>query len=76
VRELEFLAPAALSILSQHRIEAPYGMAGGAAGARGRQWVMRATGERVELGPIDSCDVGPGDRVVVETPGGGGWGSP
>jgi 5-oxoprolinase (ATP-hydrolysing) len=74
VRELTFLAPLALSLLTQHRREAPYGGDGGAPGARGRQRVLRAGGEAVELGPVDGCDVSPGDRLLLETPGGGGWG--
>ena len=79
VRELTFLEPAALSILSQHRVERPYGMEGGEPGQPGRQRLMRATGgtaETVDLAPIDGCDVGPGDRLILETPGGGGWGDP
>jgi 5-oxoprolinase (ATP-hydrolysing) len=75
VREMVFLEPVALSLLSQHRVEEPYGMEGGAPGARGRQRLVRADGEAVELGPIDGCDAAPGDRLVLETPGGGGWGA-
>jgi 5-oxoprolinase (ATP-hydrolysing) len=51
-------------------------MAGGAPGARGRQRLVRAGGETVELAAIDGCRAGAGDRLVVETPGGGGWGAP
>ncbi|MGE5233993.1 MAG: hydantoinase B/oxoprolinase family protein, partial [Acidobacteriota bacterium] len=76
VRELEFLAPVALSILSQHRNEGPFGMAGGERGAPGRQRVVRSTGEVLELGSVDGCEAGPGDRLILETPGGGGWGAP
>ncbi|MCG6962880.1 MAG: hydantoinase B/oxoprolinase family protein [Acidobacteria bacterium] len=76
VRELSFLASMSLSMLSQHRTVAPYGMAGGAPGATGRQRVIRASGEVVELGPVDGCEVEPGDRLLLETPGGGGWGAP
>jgi len=76
VRELEFLAPVALSILSQHRNEGPFGMAGGERGAPGRQRVVRSTGEVLELGSVDGCEAGPGDRLILETPGGGGWGPP
>ncbi len=77
VRELRFLAPVSLSVLSQHRVERPYGMAGGEPGARGRQRVIRAGGdEELELAPVDGCELEPGDRLVLETPGGGGWGSP
>ena len=74
VRALRFLAPARVSLLTQHRREGPYGGDGGDAGLPGRQWVERASGERLELGAIDRCDLEPGDRLVVETPGGGGWG--
>ena len=51
-------------------------MDGGEPGAPGRQRVVRASGEVLELGSVDGCEVGPGDRLVLETPGGGGWGTP
>ncbi|MFQ5877435.1 MAG: hydantoinase B/oxoprolinase family protein [Acidobacteriota bacterium] len=76
VRELTFLRPAALSVLSQHRTVGPSGLAGGADGLPGAQRLLRASGETVPLGPIDACDAAPGDRLVVETPGGGGYGPP
>jgi len=75
VRELVFLEPMQLSVLTQHRIERPYGAAGGGPGEPGSQRVVRAGGEVVTLGPVDGCDVEPGDRLVLETPGGGGWGA-
>jgi 5-oxoprolinase (ATP-hydrolysing) len=75
VRELSFLEPVSLSVLTQHRVERPYGMEGGEPGAPGRQTVIRASGEVVELRPVDGIDVEPGDRLVLETPGGGGWGA-
>jgi 5-oxoprolinase (ATP-hydrolysing) len=74
VRELEFLRPVSLSLLSQHRSEGPYGLAGGEAGKPGRQRLIRASGEVVELEGIDGCEVDSGDRLILETPGGGGWG--
>ena len=74
VRELLFLSPVSLSVLGQHRTVAPYGLAGGAAGATGRWRVVRADGAIVELKSLDSCEVAPGDRLIVETPGGGGYG--
>ena len=76
VRELTFLEPMSLSLLTQHRVEAPYGMEGGAPGERGRQRLVRASGEVENLAPIDGRDVNPGDRLVLETPGGGGWEAP
>ena len=75
VREIEFLAPLEFSILSQHRVSAPYGMAGGGDGAVGRQVIVRADGSRKELAGIDGAEVAAGDRVILETPGGGGYGS-
>jgi 5-oxoprolinase (ATP-hydrolysing) len=75
VRETVFLAPMSLSILAQHRAEGPYGVDGGDPGAPGTQRVVRASGETVELRGIDACEVDAGDRLVLETPGGGGWGA-
>jgi 5-oxoprolinase (ATP-hydrolysing) len=76
VREIRFLAPMSLSILSQHRREGPYGLEGGTAGRPGRQRLLRAGGGVEELEAIDGREVEPGDRLVLETPGGGGWGRP
>jgi 5-oxoprolinase (ATP-hydrolysing) len=75
VRETVFLQPASLSILAQHRAAGPYGVDGGSPGAPGRQHVVRANGERVELASVDGCEVAAGDTLVLETPGGGGWGA-
>jgi 5-oxoprolinase (ATP-hydrolysing) len=74
IRETVFLAPMSLSVLTQHRVEQPYGREGGQPGATGRQTVVRVTGERLELSSVDGCEVGAGDRLILETPGGGGWG--
>jgi 5-oxoprolinase (ATP-hydrolysing) len=76
VRELTFLEPVSLSLLSQHRVERPYGMEGGEPGQPGRQRLVRASGEIEKLAAIDAREVGPGDRLILETPGGGGWGEP
>jgi len=75
VREFLFLEPVSLTILSQHRVDPPYGAAGGGAGALGRQVVKRSSGEEQMLEGIDGCEIGPGDRLLLETPGGGGWGA-
>jgi len=69
VREVEFLRPLEVSLLTQHRVEAPYGLAGGDDGACGRQTLNGA-----ELPGIIAFSAKPGDRLVIETPGGGGWG--
>jgi 5-oxoprolinase (ATP-hydrolysing) len=55
---------------------APYGVAGGFEGAVGRQAIIGADGSRRELSGIDGCKVKSGDRIVLETPGGGGYGFP
>jgi 5-oxoprolinase (ATP-hydrolysing) len=74
VRQIRFLAPMSLSILSQHRGQGPPGMAGGLPGAPGRQVIRRAGGAQETLAAVDAAGVGPGDTLVLETPGGGGWG--
>jgi 5-oxoprolinase (ATP-hydrolysing) len=74
VRHLTFLAPLELSLLGQRRRSGPFGTAGGEAGAPGRQRLVRADGAVVPLAGIDSCTVEPGDRLELETPGGGGYG--
>jgi 5-oxoprolinase (ATP-hydrolysing) len=76
MRELTFLQPMSLSVLTQHRAEGPYGMAGGLPGAPGRQRVVRAGGGEMELKSVDGMEVEAGDRLVLETPGGGGFGLP
>jgi 5-oxoprolinase (ATP-hydrolysing) len=76
IREIEFLAPLELSILSQHRVSAPFGMAGGGPGAVGRQVIVRTDGTHDELAGVDGSVVGTGDRLILETPGGGGYGEP
>lgn len=74
IRELEFLDNLSITILSQHRQEAPYGLAGGAAGETGKQILYRKNGKMEPLKGVDTKEVDPGDRVVIETPGGGGFG--
>ncbi|MFF4275428.1 hydantoinase B/oxoprolinase family protein [Streptomyces sp. NPDC001536] len=76
VRRIRFLEPMTVSTLSQHRRVPPYGMAGGAPGALGANRVERADGTVTELGGSDAADVEPGDVLVIETPGGGGYGPP
>lgn len=74
VRRLRFLEPMTVSILSGHRRVPPYGMAGGKPGALGRNFVERADGSVTPMAGNDVVEVGVGDVVVVETPGGGGYG--
>ncbi len=74
IRRIRFLAPMTASILSNNRIHAPFGAAGGGAGRQGSNRVERADGEIVALGHIASVEMAAGDVFVVETPGGGGFG--
>ncbi|MEZ4323750.1 MAG: hydantoinase B/oxoprolinase family protein [Polyangiales bacterium] len=70
VREFEFLAPLHVSLLSERRTRAPFGLAGGHPGARGANWLNAR--------PMDgkfAVRVGPGDVLRIETPGGGGYGA-
>jgi 5-oxoprolinase (ATP-hydrolysing) len=74
VRRIRFLEPMTAAILSNNRIYAPFGMAGGEPGARGRNLVERADGRIEELAHIGKAEMGAGDVFVIETPGGGGYG--
>lgn len=74
VRRIRFREPMTVSTLSQHRRVAPYGMAGGCPGALGVNRVERADGTVQALDGSDFADAGPGDVLVIETPGGGGYG--
>ncbi|HEX4130237.1 MAG TPA: hydantoinase B/oxoprolinase family protein [Pirellulales bacterium] len=77
VRRLEFLRALEVSILSQRRGPwAPYGQAGGQPGALGRNWLRRADGSIETLKYGDQFQSQPGDQLIIETPGGGGWGAP
>jgi len=72
-REFEFLAPAQVNILSERRKFAPYGLAGGKPGKRGKNILVR-NGRAQSLGGKVSFRVRAGDKVIIRTPGGGGFG--
>jgi 5-oxoprolinase (ATP-hydrolysing) len=74
IRDYTFLDDMELSILSQHRKQQPYGFEGGQTGATGRQWVIRQDESKEELKGVDHVHLQKGDKFVVETPGGGGFG--
>jgi len=73
-REIRFLEAMSASILSNGRSTAAFGLAGGGSGASGRNYVLRSDGSTESLGPLGSVEMSPGDRFVIETPGGGGYG--
>ncbi|HVP28039.1 MAG TPA: hydantoinase B/oxoprolinase family protein [Myxococcota bacterium] len=76
VRGYEFLAPVTASLLCERRAVAPFGLEGGAPGAMGRNLVERRDGAREEVGGHATVALGVGDRLWIETPGGGGFGRP
>ena len=76
LRRIRFLEAMELTVLSQHRLIPPYGLAGGEPGRCGRNRVERAGGAVHEMGGQDHCPVAPGDVFVLRTPSGGGYGLP
>jgi N-methylhydantoinase B len=75
VRTYQFLCPTTVTIISERRRLAPWGLQGGSPGQPGRNTLIRNHGEVVPLPSKCQIDALPGDRLVIETPGGGGWGS-
>lgn len=74
VRDIEFRHPVQVSILSERRVLAPYGLNGGDPGMTGRNlWI--SDGKETDLGGKNTVQMKPGDRVIIQTPGGGGAGS-
>ncbi len=57
-------------------MNSPYGLEGGEPGARGRNLWIRANGQIVNMGGRNEVHISPGDRIRLETPGGGGYGRP
>lgn len=74
IREFEFLQPLQAAILSERRVFAPYGVDGGADGLRGRNVLINLAGEQISLGGKNMLSVKAGERLRIETPGGGGFG--
>jgi len=75
VRSIRFLAPMETALLSTRRTHAPQGLAGGGNGLPGRQCLIKADDGVKELPGCFSIKVEAGDRIEIETPGGGGFGS-
>ncbi|HEU5336615.1 MAG TPA: hydantoinase B/oxoprolinase family protein [Terriglobales bacterium] len=74
VREIEVLAESEVTLLADRRQGRPYGLQGGEPGAAGRTDVLRHNGKRETLAGKASVRLKAGERIRVETPGGGGWG--
>ncbi|MDP3064616.1 MAG: hydantoinase B/oxoprolinase family protein [Chloroflexota bacterium] len=76
IRDLEFMARATVTVLSERRKRAPYGLQGGEPGALGENVLLRGGVEEVRLPGKATFEVAPGDVLSIRTPGGGGWGKP
>jgi len=74
IREIEPLRPLVMSILSERRCLRPYGMEGGEPGKTGRNLLIKEGGIALNIGGKRSGSITVGERLVIETPGGGGYG--
>ncbi|CAK4080949.1 unnamed protein product [Aphanomyces euteiches] len=74
-RELKFLVPMTVSILSERRAFQPYGLAGGGPGARGHNLLTYTDGRTINLGGKNTVEVQAGDVLAILSPGGGGYGA-
>jgi N-methylhydantoinase B len=76
IREIEVLTDCEVTLLADRRTRPPWGLAGGKAGAAGRASVTRRDGSVEEMPGKFSTRLQTGDRIRIESPGGGGWGVP
>lgn len=75
LRELEFIRPLHVSVLTERRAKSPYGMAGGECGMKGLNlWLKREAAQVVNIGGKRTVEMARGDRLRLLTPGGGGYG--
>ena len=75
IRELRFLEPLSVALISGSRLQAPEGLAGGGPGAPGRNLLIPAHGDPELLPGCFERQLAAGDRLRIETPGGGGYGA-
>src|SRR5712692_5455335 len=76
IREIEVLTDAQVTLLADRRSRGPYGLAGGTDGAPGRTLIIRRDGSEETIPGKTSVRLRSGERVRIESPGGGGWGKP
>ena len=74
VRQYRFLEPVTVSLLTERRNTAPYGLVGGEEGKKGKNFLQRAGQIEKPVGGRLSLELAPGDRLRIESPGGGGYG--
>lgn len=75
IRNIKFLEPMTANILSSHRKISPFGLAGGEVGKVGKNCVKRKDGTEEILNSTATVEMESGDNFIIETPGGGGFGS-
>jgi N-methylhydantoinase B len=76
IREVKFLMPCQITVLSERRKFAPYGLNGGQNGRPGRNLILRKSGQVDEYPSKFTAWLEEGDAISIQTPGGGGWGQP
>ena len=77
IRTVEFLGDATVSLLTERRSRGAWGLAGGKDGQPGVNTLRKvSTDESEEIPAVVTINVQAGDRLTIETPGGGGWGEP
>jgi len=74
VREIEVLTDAEVTVLADRRTRGPWGLSGGSDGSAGNTWVVRQDGSRQRLPGKVNVRLHKGERIRIESPGGGGWG--
>lgn len=74
IKEVTFLKPAAVNVISERRVYAPYGLQGGGKGKRGVNLLRKTSGTTEVLGHRDTVNIQKGDSIIIKTPGGGGFG--
>jgi len=75
IRAIRALEPMTATLVASRRTVAPFGLAGGGDGEKGRQWIERSNGRLDPMSGFDRIELAAGDLVVIETPGGGGFAS-
>jgi N-methylhydantoinase B len=75
IREIELLTDAELTVISERRRIPPYGLFGGKPGKVGRNYIITKKGKTL-MGGKFSVRLKKGDKIRIETPGGGGYGKP
>ncbi len=76
IRRIRFREPMVVAVLANSRVIAPFGFEGGKPGKVGKTHIQRSDGRTENLGSCGQREVQPGDAIIVETPGGGGFGAP